>query len=69
VACFPTFVDPSLPVKSVAELAALAKSEPGTLSFGYANALGQLSGRGIEAAGGHRLLRYLTGIVRRLLPT
>jgi tripartite-type tricarboxylate transporter receptor subunit TctC len=47
---FPYFliVDPSLPVKSVADLVALAKSKPGTLSFGYANALGQLSGEALK---------------------
>ncbi|MET0409374.1 MAG: tripartite tricarboxylate transporter substrate binding protein [Hyphomicrobium sp.] len=43
---FPYFliIDPTLPVKDVADLVALAKSKPGTLTFGYANALGQLSG-------------------------
>jgi tripartite-type tricarboxylate transporter receptor subunit TctC len=43
---FPYFliVSPSLPAKSVADLIDLAKDKPGTLAFGYANALGQLSG-------------------------
>lgn len=51
---FPYFliVDPSLPVKSVADLVALAKSKPGTLSFGYANALGQLSGEAFKRRAG-----------------
>lgn len=52
---FPYFliVSPSLPVKSVADLVALAKDKPGTLAFGYANALGQLSGE---------MLRKRTGV-------
>jgi tripartite-type tricarboxylate transporter receptor subunit TctC len=51
---FPYFliIDPSLPVKSVADLVALAKSKPGTLSFGYANALGQLSGEALKRRAG-----------------
>ncbi|UFW48112.1 MULTISPECIES: Bug family tripartite tricarboxylate transporter substrate binding protein [Bradyrhizobium] len=51
---FPYFliVDPGLPVKSVADLVALAKSKPGTLTFGYANALGQLSGEAFKRRAG-----------------
>ena len=51
---FPYFliVDPSLPVKSVADIVALAKSKPGTMSFGYANALGQLSGEALKRRAG-----------------
>lgn len=51
---FPYFliVDPALPVKSVADLVALAKSKPGTLTFGYANALGQLSGEAFKRRAG-----------------
>jgi tripartite-type tricarboxylate transporter receptor subunit TctC len=51
---FPYFliVDPSLPVKNVADLVALGKNEPGSLSFGYANALGQLSGEALKRRAG-----------------
>jgi tripartite-type tricarboxylate transporter receptor subunit TctC len=51
---FPYFliVDPSLPVKNVADLVALARSKPGTLTFGYANALGQLSGEAFKRRAG-----------------
>ena len=51
---FPYFliVDPSLPVKSVADIVALAKSKPGSLTFGYANALGQLSGEAFKRRAG-----------------
>lgn len=51
---FPYFliVDPALPVKNVADLVALAKTRPGTLTFGYANALGQLSGEAFKRRAG-----------------
>lgn len=51
---FPYFliIDPTLPVKGVADLVALAKSKPGTLTFGYANALGQLSGEAFKRRAG-----------------
>lgn len=51
---FPYFliIDPALPVKNVADLVALAKSKPGTLTFGYANALGQLSGEAFKRRAG-----------------
>lgn len=47
---FPYFlvIDPALPVKSVGDLVALSKSKPGTLTFGYANSLGQLSGEAFK---------------------
>jgi tripartite-type tricarboxylate transporter receptor subunit TctC len=37
-------IDPALKAKNVGELLALAKHKPGSLSFAYANALGQLAG-------------------------
>jgi len=37
-------IDPALKAKNVGELVALAKQNPGSLSFAYANALGQLAG-------------------------
>src|SRR5262249_16245351 len=51
---FPYFliVDPALPVKSVSDLVVLAKSKPGSLTFGYANALGQLSGEAFKPRAG-----------------
>jgi tripartite-type tricarboxylate transporter receptor subunit TctC len=51
---FPYFliVDAGLPVKNVTELVALAKSKPGSLTFGYANALGQLSGEAFKRRAG-----------------
>lgn len=43
---FPYFliVNPEVPAKSVRELAELAKAKPGTLSFAYGNAIGQIAG-------------------------
>lgn len=43
---FPYFliVNPEIPAKSVKELVALAKAKPGTLSFAYGNAIGQIAG-------------------------
>lgn len=43
---FPYFliVSPEVPAKSVKELVALAKAKPGTLSFAYGNAIGQIAG-------------------------
>lgn len=38
------FVHAELPARNVAELIALAKKKPGSLSFAYGNALGQLAG-------------------------
>ncbi|MCP3409381.1 tripartite tricarboxylate transporter substrate binding protein [Bradyrhizobium sp. CCGB01] len=51
---FPYFliIDPGLPVKNVADLVALAKTKPGSLTFGYANALGQLSGEAFKRRAG-----------------
>ena len=51
---FPYFliVDPALPVKSVSDLVTVAKSKPGSLTFGYANALGQLSGEAFKRRAG-----------------
>ena len=37
-------IHPGIEAKSVGELVALAKQKPGTMSFAYANALGQLAG-------------------------
>ena len=37
-------VHPGIEAKSVGELVALAKQKPGTMSFAYSNALGQLAG-------------------------
>jgi tripartite-type tricarboxylate transporter receptor subunit TctC len=37
-------VNPGIEAKNVGELIALARQKPGTLSFAYANALGQLAG-------------------------
>jgi tripartite-type tricarboxylate transporter receptor subunit TctC len=37
-------INPGIEAKNVRELVALAKQKPGTLSFAYANALGQLAG-------------------------
>jgi tripartite-type tricarboxylate transporter receptor subunit TctC len=37
-------IHPEIEAKNVGELVALAKQKPGTMSFGYANALGQLAG-------------------------
>lgn len=37
-------IDPALQAKNVGELVALAKQKPGSLSFAYGNALGQLAG-------------------------
>jgi tripartite-type tricarboxylate transporter receptor subunit TctC len=43
---FPYFliISPEVPAKSVKELVALAKAKPGTLSFAYGNAIGQIAG-------------------------
>lgn len=43
---FPYFliVSPEVPARSVNELVALAKAKPGTLSFAYGNAIGQIAG-------------------------
>ncbi|MFB6459644.1 Bug family tripartite tricarboxylate transporter substrate binding protein [Bradyrhizobium tunisiense] len=51
---FPYFliIAPGLSVESVADLVTLAKSKPGTLTFGYANALGQLSGEAFKRRAG-----------------
>ncbi|MBR1150324.1 tripartite tricarboxylate transporter substrate binding protein [Bradyrhizobium sp. JYMT SZCCT0428] len=37
-------INPGIEAKSVGELIALAKQKPGTMSFAYSNALGQLAG-------------------------
>jgi len=37
-------VDPKLPVKTLSELIAYAKANPGKLSFGYGNSIGQVVG-------------------------
>jgi tripartite-type tricarboxylate transporter receptor subunit TctC len=42
----------TVPVNSVAELIALAKQKPGTMSFAYANALGQLAGEMLKRRAG-----------------
>lgn len=38
------FVNAEVPARNVAELIALAKAKPGSLSFAYGNAIGQLAG-------------------------
>lgn len=38
------FVNAEVPARSVTELVALAKAKPGTVSFAYGNAIGQLAG-------------------------
>lgn len=55
---FPYFliVNPEIPAKSVKELAALAKAKPGTLSFAYGNAIGQIAGEMLKTRTGTDLL-------------
>jgi tripartite-type tricarboxylate transporter receptor subunit TctC len=45
-------INPALEAKSVGEFVALAKAKPGSLSFAYANALGQLSGEMLKRQAG-----------------
>ena len=50
------FINPDVPAKNVRDLVQLARSKPGTLSFGYGNALGQLSGELLKREAGIELL-------------
>jgi tripartite-type tricarboxylate transporter receptor subunit TctC len=45
-------IHPGIEAKSVGELVALAKQKPGTMSFAYANALGQLAGEMLKRRAG-----------------
>lgn len=45
-------INPELQAKNVGELVALAKQKPGSLSFAYGNALGQLSGEMLKRRAG-----------------
>ncbi|CAN7347329.1 tripartite tricarboxylate transporter substrate binding protein [Bosea sp. LjRoot9] len=45
-------VNPEVPAKTVRDLVALARDKPGSLSFAYANAIGQLSGEMLKKRAG-----------------
>lgn len=45
-------IHPGIEAKGVGELVALAKQKPGTMSFAYANALGQLAGEMLKRRAG-----------------
>ncbi len=54
---FMLVVNPAIPVASVAELIAYAKSRPGELSYGYGNSTGIVAGETFKRASGINVLK------------
>ncbi|MEA2982986.1 MAG: hypothetical protein QOF09_4809 [Alphaproteobacteria bacterium] len=59
IGSFPSFVavNPSLPIRSMQELVAYAKANPGKLSFGVGNSTGQIVAEGIKNRMGVDIVR------------
>jgi tripartite-type tricarboxylate transporter receptor subunit TctC len=59
IGAFPGFiaVHPALPVQSITELVAYAKTNPGKLSYGHGNNLGQIVGETLKRRTGIELVR------------
>lgn len=59
IGSFPSFVavNPALPIHSMQELVAYAKSNPGKLSYGVGNSTGQIVGEGIKNRTGIDIVR------------
>ncbi len=66
VGSFPSFlgVDPALPIKSMPELVAYAKQNPGKLIYGHGNSTGQIVGEALK----HRTGIDMTRVAYRSVP-
>lgn len=67
IGSFPSFiaVNPALPVKSMAELVAYARANPGKLSYGHGNSTGEIVGETLK----HRLGLDIVRVAYRSNPT
>jgi tripartite-type tricarboxylate transporter receptor subunit TctC len=59
VGSFPSFVavNPDLPIKTIGDLVAYAKANPGKLAYGHGNSTGQITGEAIKHRTGIDMLR------------